>query len=64
MDSKLKTRLKQEHGSLRKAAMKTGVNYFRISHIINGWRKPNKEDIEKLGIKRSELTELKKLGEA
>lgn len=52
--SVIKKKLKEEYGTLRMASVKTGVNYYKLSQICNGWLKPTEEEFEKLKITKEE----------
>lgn len=54
----MKERLQHKYGTLRKCATETGINYYRISQMVNGYVKPKQSEIKLLGIKDSELKEL------
>lgn len=58
--SPIKERLKSEFGTLRMASIKTGINYYKLSQICNGWLAPNKADQEKLKITQEEWDKVKK----
>ena len=51
----MKERLKKEYGTLRVCSKKTGVNYYRLSSIINGWVVPKPEEVKLLKITPKEL---------
>jgi hypothetical protein len=54
----MKERLQQQYGSLRKCAVETGINYYRISQMVNGYVKPKPAEVKALAIKDSELKAL------
>lgn len=45
---KVKFCLQHEYGSLRKAAAVLGIDYFRLSHLLNNWADPKADEIEKI----------------
>lgn len=51
----MKQRLIKEYGSLRVCSVKTGINYYRISAIVNGWKKPREDEMKLLKITNGEL---------
>jgi len=51
----MKERLKTTYGSLRMAANKLNINYYRLSHIVNGWVTPTEDEVKKLEITPKEL---------
>ena len=51
----MKERLRQEYKTLRLASVKTGINYYRLSQIVNGWVVPNEDEKRLLGITPKEL---------
>jgi hypothetical protein len=56
----MKKRLQDQYGSLRAAAVKLDINYYRLSQICNGWVKPRPEETKKLKASEKELNELRK----
>ena len=54
----MKERLRKEYGTLRLAAVKLEINYYRLSQIINGWITPTEEEVKKLGITTKELKDV------
>jgi len=50
-----KDRLKKEHGSLRELSVKTSINYYRLSQILNGWVQPKQEEVNLLQLTTDEL---------
>lgn len=55
-----KERLKKEHGSLRELSVKTKINYYRLSQILNGWVEPKPEEAAAIGLSQEEIDELAK----
>lgn len=51
----MKDRLQKEYGSLRKCSIQTGINYYRLSHIVNGYIEPKKEEVSTLKLTAVEL---------
>lgn len=51
----MKERLQKEYGTLRACSKKTGINYYRLSSIVNGWVKVKPEEIKLLKITPKEL---------
>lgn len=51
----MKDRLQKAYGSLRKCAIQTGINYYRLSHIVNGYIKPKPDEVSALKITPAEL---------
>ena len=54
----MKDRLKKQYGSLRMASLKTNINYYRLSQIVNGWISPTDEEIKKLEITPKEIKDV------
>ncbi|NDC22625.1 MAG: hypothetical protein EBZ49_00620 [Proteobacteria bacterium] len=51
----MKERLKKKYGTLRVAAAKLGINYYRLCNITSGWIVPKPEEAKKIGITASEF---------
>lgn len=58
-NSALKNRLISQYGSLRVASVQTGINYYRLSQIVNGWVIPKESEANTLKITEEELKCLK-----
>ncbi len=57
----MKKRLVAQFGSLRGASVQTGINYYRLSQIVNGWVTPKVEEKKKLKITDKELKDTLKV---
>lgn len=51
----MKQRLIAKYGTLRNTAIQTGINYYRLSQIVNGWRVPSKDEMSMLEITDKEM---------
>ena len=54
----MKEKLKARFGSMRMAAVRTGINYYRLSQIANGWVKPKPEEIKALKLSEKDIKEV------
>jgi hypothetical protein len=54
----MKERIQKDYGTLRMAAVKTGINYYRLSQIVNGWVTPTQEEISILKITPKEIKDV------
>ena len=57
----MKERLIKEYGTLRACSIKTKINYYRLSQIVNGYIKPKTEEVKALKITDKELKETLKV---
>lgn len=51
----MKDKLQRLYGSLRKCSAQTGINYYRLSHIVNGYIEPKPDEIKILNITPAEI---------
>lgn len=54
----MKARLIKQYGTLRKCSVATGIGYYRLSNLVNGYVIPREEEIKILGITKNELKEI------
>ena len=51
----MKERLKKEYKTLRMCSVRTRINYYRLSQIVNGYVRPHKCEMQALKITPEEL---------
>lgn len=51
----LKEKLIKRYGTLRMASKESGINYYRISQIVNGWITPKPEELVALGVPKRDV---------
>ena len=56
----MKLKIQKKFGTLRLASVRTGINYYRLSQIVNGWRIPTDEEMKKLGVTKKDVKEAAK----
>jgi hypothetical protein len=57
----MKERLIRKYGTLRRCAVETKINYYRLSNIVNGYIRPKDTEMKLLGITQVELKETLKV---
>jgi hypothetical protein len=51
----IKEKIKKRYGTLRFAAQETGINYYRLSQIVNGWIIPKPAELRLLSLTQRDL---------
>ena len=51
----LKEKIKKRFGTMRSAAVETGINYYRLSQFVNGWVVLKPDEVKSLGLLPKDL---------